>query len=244
MTAPVDARLPGGGGNLICGLYDIKPAKFGVASNNLVTFADNFGSHTQTFDGFDFILNARPRAGLTVNGGFSTGLDREADCDVIDSPEKRFCETSTGWQTSAKASAAYTLPWQDIQFGAVFQNLPGQQILATWPITSATPGLTLGRAFSGGGSRNIALIEPGTVDADRRSQLDVRLAKTFRVGGGKRLQAMVDIYNALNSNAPVGATSQAGETPPSLNTTHGSSWLTPLNILQARYVKFGAQFNF
>lgn len=63
---------------------------------------------------------------------------------------------------------------------------------------------------------------------------------------------MMDVYNAFNSNAPVGATSQAGETPPALNTTYsstdprrlGGAWLTPLNILQGRYVKFGAQLNF
>ena len=29
---------------------------------------------------------------------------------------------------------------------------------------------------------------------------------------------MMDIYNTFNSNAPVGATSQAGEPPPALNT--------------------------
>jgi hypothetical protein len=29
-----------------------------------------------------------------------------------------------------------------------------------------------------------------------------------------------------------------------INTTYGSAWLKPLNILQARYVKFGAQFTF
>jgi hypothetical protein len=87
---------------------------------------------------------------------------------------------------------------------------------------------------------------------DRRTQLDLRFAKTFRMPGAKRLQAQMDIYNAFNSSAPVGANSQAGETPPGINTnysstdpTHpGGNWLQPLNVLQGRYVKFGAQFNF
>ena len=58
---------------------------------------------------------------------------------------------------------------------------------------------------------------------------------------------MADIFNAFNSNAAVGATSNAGEPPAAINTTYSpttSTWLKPLNILQARYVKFGAQFNF
>jgi hypothetical protein len=46
----------------------------------------------------------------------------------------------------------------------------------------------------------------------------------------------------------VGATSNAGEPPAAINTTFttaaNSAWLKPLNILQARYFKVGAQFTF
>ncbi len=252
VTAPVDPRLPNGGGYQICGLYDLNSARFGAqfADDLVVTFADNFGKQTQTFDGFDLIVNARPRSGLILNGGFSTGIDATNNCDlaVVDSPQAVFCDQDTGWQTSAKASVSYTLPWREIQLGAVFQNLPGQAILASWNIVSSQAE-GLGRPFSGGGSRTIQLIEPGSLYADRRSQLDLRIAKAFKIRDRQRLQVMLDVYNAFNSNAPVGATSQAGETPPALNTTYSppgpaSQWLVPLNILQARYVKFGAQFRF
>jgi hypothetical protein len=256
VTAPVDSRLPNGGGYQLCGFYDLKPTAFGpqFADNLVVTFADNFGKHRQTFDGFDFTLNARPSSRLILNGGFSTGLDSEDTCDVrdrdqtggttlIDSPARVFCKIDSGWQTAAKASASYTFPWQDLNIGAVFQNLPGQQIQASYSITAAQAE-GLGRAFTGTSTRSINLIEPGTMYADRRSQLDLRLAKTFRLPRAQRLQVMIDVYNTFNSNAPVGATSQAGETPPALNTTYGNQWLRPLNILQARYFKFGAQFNF
>ena len=40
VTAPVNAKLPGGGGNQICGLYDLSPTLFGQVSN-LVTQASN-----------------------------------------------------------------------------------------------------------------------------------------------------------------------------------------------------------
>jgi hypothetical protein len=58
VVAPVDARLPGGGGNTITGLYDVNPALFGV-TNNYITSADNFGTQYQRFNGIDFkpILN-------------------------------------------------------------------------------------------------------------------------------------------------------------------------------------------
>jgi hypothetical protein len=32
ITAPVDAHLPGGGGNEICGLYDVQPQYFGLGT--------------------------------------------------------------------------------------------------------------------------------------------------------------------------------------------------------------------
>ena len=252
VTAPVDARLPDGGGYRICGFYDLKPTSFGpqFSDDLVVTFVDHFGKQTQTFHGFDVIVNARPRSGLTLNGGFSTGVDATNNCDLakVDSPQAVFCDGDSGWLTAVKASGSYLLPWHEINVAAVFQNLPGQQILANWVINS-TQAEGLGRAFTGGTTRTVSLIEPGTMYGARRSQLDLRVAKSFRLRGQQRLQLMLDVYNTFNSNAAVGATSQAGETPPALNTTYSppgpsSQWLRPLNILQARYVKFGAQFTF
>ena len=46
VSAPLDTRLPGGG-DQICGLYDINLSRFGQVSN-LVTFARNFGTRTST----------------------------------------------------------------------------------------------------------------------------------------------------------------------------------------------------
>jgi hypothetical protein len=253
VTAPVDARLPNSG-QKICGLYDLNPSRFGpqFAGDLHVTFADAFGKRIQVFNGVDVVVNARLGSRLFLNGGFGTGEDTADDCaTIVDSPQKRFCHTETGWLTQVKLSGSYTFPWQEIQVGGVLQNLPGQEILANWAVIgSQAEGL--GRGFSGGGSRTIALVEPGTLYSARRTQLDLRFAKTFRLVGSRRLQVMMDLYNSFNSNAPVGANSQAGETPPGLNTTYnstnpavpGGSWLTPLNILQGRYVKFGAQLTF
>jgi hypothetical protein len=160
-----------------------------------------------------------------------------------------FCDYDTSWLTQVKASGSYTLPWQDIQLGGVLQNLPGQQVTAQWAINSAQAQATLGRALTGGTTRTVPLIKPGTMYTERRTQVDLRLSKTFRIGS-KRLQAMADIFNAFNSNAAVGATSNAGEPPAAINTTYSPpgtanrAWLKPLNILQARYVKVGGQFNF
>ena len=270
VTAPKDDRLPGGGGNQVCGLYDITPAKFGLASNNLVTYVDKLGGQqTEVFNGVDVAVNARVRADLFFTGGFATGNTHFNSCDAfVDNPKSAFgiaastalpptpatgttfayCDFDTSWLSQIKATGSYTLPWQGIQLGAVLQNLPGQQVLAFWNITQADVAAngSLGRALSGGAntSRVVPLIKPGTQYTPRRTQLDLRVAKNITLRGSQRLQVMADIFNAFNSNAAVGATSNAGEPPAAINTTYGSAWQKPLNILQARYVKIGAQLTF
>ena len=69
-TAPANALLPNGGGYQICGLYDIKPAKFGL-SDSLITKASVFGDLTQVYDGFDMSLNTRFKGGRMLAGGVS-----------------------------------------------------------------------------------------------------------------------------------------------------------------------------
>jgi hypothetical protein len=272
VTAPTDPRLPGGGGNQICGLYDISATKFGVATNNVVDFVDKYGKQSEVFNGVDFAMTARPRSDLFLSGGVATGNTHFNVCDAfVDNPKTGFgisaaiptagtapapgtgtvfnyCDFDTSWLTQVKVTGSYTLPWQQIQIGGVLQNLPGQQITANWNITQADVAAngSLGRPLSGGAntSRVVPLIKPGTEYTPRRTQLDLRVAKSFQLGGSKKLQGMADVFNVFNSNAAVGATSNAGEPPAAINTTYGSAWLKPLNILQARYVKLGLQFNF
>ena len=273
VTAPTDSRLPNGGGYQICGLYDITPTKFGLASNNLVRFVDNTGKQTEVFNGVDVAMNARLRAGVFLTGGIATGNTHFNVCDAfVDNPQTGFglsaaaaaagtpptpgtgsvfsyCDFDTSWLTQVKLTGSYTLPWQQIQIGAVMQNLPGQQILAQWNITQADATAGLGHPLSGGAntSRVVPLIKPGTMYTPRRTQLDVRVSKSVTLSGSRKVQVMMDLFNALNSNAAVGATSNAGEPPAAINTTYSpttTTWLRPLNILQARYVKFGAQLTF
>jgi hypothetical protein len=262
VTAPPDSRLPNGGGNQVCGLYDIVATKFGLASNNIVTFVDKYGKQSEVFNGVDLAVNARLR-GLFMTGGLGIGNTHFASCDsFVDNPKTDFgltaatntfsyCDYDSGWLSAAKLTGSYTLPWQQIQIGGVLQNLPGQQITAQWNITQSEAAAgTLGRALSGGAntSRVVPLIKPGTVFTPRRTQLDLRLSKSVKLAAAQKLQVMVDLFNAFNSNAAVGATSNAGEPPAAINTTFStganSAWLKPLNILQARYVKIGAQFTF
>jgi hypothetical protein len=87
LTAPLNAGLPGGGGNQICGCYDVKPRKFSATTNNLVTFASRFGTQTEVYDGFDLSVSARTERGVIMQGGLNSGRTSLNNCFVFDSPQ-------------------------------------------------------------------------------------------------------------------------------------------------------------
>src|SRR5207249_3664720 len=81
ITAPLDSRLPGGGGYAVSGLYDVAPTLFGRVSN-LVTDSKDYGTWSNNFNGVDVTLNVRTRAGWTFQGGTSTGQAFGDICSV------------------------------------------------------------------------------------------------------------------------------------------------------------------
>ncbi len=247
ITVPRDSRLPGGGGNQICGLYDVKPTRFGL-QNNLVDQASNFGRQTEVFNGVDATVRVRFTGSAFLQGGLSSGRTATNVCYANGRPDvtpagfvtntprtDAFCNVVPPFSanTQLKLNGSYTFPW-DLQASAAFQNLPGSAIVASYVASNADIASSLGRNLSGSASQVIVanIIPPQTMFENRFSQLDVRLSKSFRVGGS-RLQATFDLYNVLNASPVL-----------TENGRYGSAWMTPTGILDARLAKFGAKVTF
>jgi hypothetical protein len=257
VTAPSTASGSGftlpNAGDQICGYMDLNPAYFDVEPFYNVTKASNFGDVGDVYTGYDVNLNARLPRGGVVSGGVSLGHEVTDICSVagqvdvtyapvsgvgassagtlsgqVDSPSTLFCREEPPFQPDFKGFASYPLPWFGLSASATVQNRPGPQILANYTVRSVE---NLGRPL-GIGSVTVPLIEPGTLYADRFTQLDVRFGKAFTLGA-RRLRASVDVYNLLNSNAIL-----------SQSNTFGQTWQRPTNILQGRLVKIGAQLTF
>ena len=258
ITAPVDVRLPGGGGNVISGLFDLNPNKVGQV-DNYFTRASNFGNLIEHWDGFDFSTNIRMQGGLLIQGGLSTGRATQDYCDVAASlPEyflgaalagggggqavstfnagswmpASYCHQQGNFLTNVKLLGTYTVPRIDVQVAATFQSFPGPQILANYVATNAVVQPSLGRPLSGGAANmTVNLIEPGTLYGDQANQVDLRFAKILRFGR-TRAAVNLDLYNALNSN-------------PILQQNNSfASWQVPQRILNARLFKISGQFDF
>ncbi|RPH63363.1 MAG: TonB-dependent receptor [Acidobacteria bacterium] len=252
ITAPLDPRLPGGGGYPVSGLYDVVPAKSGQV-NNLTTLASKYGDWYQYFNGVDITLSMRAQNGLTFQGGISTGQNVADSCAVRDNlPELNvnigaglvgstvnttspYCHVAYGVLTQLRGLASYDIPKIEAQFSAVFQSKPGQLLAANYAVPAATVAQTLGRLPSGNVPNvTVNLIEPGTLYGDRINQLDFRIAKNFRFGR-IRPRVAVDLLNVLNAN-PVLTYNQTF--------VPNGTWLQANSILTGRFARISAEFTF
>jgi hypothetical protein len=256
ITAPVDTRLPGGGGNQICGLYDVSVAKFG-AIDELRTFSNNFGKQSMIYDGVDLTLNLRLPGGVLLAGGTNTERTKVDTCyalgDLSLTPivpssgsnnptslatgtprTEAFCDVRPPFLTQYKFYGSYPLPW-GLSASATFQSTPGPEITASYTARNSEIAPSLGRNLSSGanGTATVQLIPSGVLFGERLNQVDFRLMKTLRLAGGPRAQAQFDIYNLFNDNPVI-----------AMNNTFGPSWQRPTVIQVGRLVKFGVQLNF
>jgi hypothetical protein len=238
-------------------LYEVIPSKAGLV-DNYTTLSDNFGKMTEHWNGVDITFNARPRNGFTIQGGISTGR-RSADvCEIQEKlPEtqlafgifavpRSYCHVNESFLTQGKVLGTYLVPKIDVQFGVTFQSSPGPPLAANQFVLPFQAGLP---SFSAAGVRLINLIpisQPqgfttatapningSTEYVTRANQLDLRFSKIFRFGDRYRTSINLDLNNALNSSDVLAA-----------NNSYGTSWQAPLNIMDARLMRFSVQFDF
>jgi hypothetical protein len=258
ITAPSDPRLPGGGGQRICGLYDLNPSKVGLV-DLLRTNSERFGSQYRHWNGVDLTVNARLADGLLVQGGISTGKEMTDNCEVvakigsptaIGNPSTYNCHQETPFLTQTKFLASYSLPWWGVQFSGTFQRAVYEPtgtnaastagvtgMSALYVATNAVIAPSLGRALSGGAANatiDLLTREPGLY-FDPFTQIDFRAAKTFTVGRAK-VQGQFDVYNLLNDNTALNFQTAYG--------TNGVGWAQPTAALPGRVLRFGVQVNF
>jgi hypothetical protein len=133
----------------------------------------------------------------------------------------------------------YPLPY-DFIVSAVFQNISGPTIVATYAAsnTEIAPSLNRNLAACRGAAvctatATVPLIAPQTMYDDRLTRLDVRLAKRIAITQRMRLQANFNIYNVFNGSASS-----------TLNTNYGPLWLQPSLLQDGRMVQFSASMTF
>jgi hypothetical protein len=248
-TAPVDSRLPGGGGYTLTE-YEVRPEAGTRAAQNYVTFDTDFGpGRINYWQGVDVTATARMRNSLTFQGGTTTGREVEDDCATgpnIDSPNPRNCRTVLPFKTTFRGSASYTVPKVDVLVSSIVRLSPAPQLNASYNVPNSVVMAQLGHLPVGqtiNGNNAVALLDPGQMYADRHfTQIDMRLAKIFRLGG-KRADVGVDLYNLFNVNTPTGYDGTYDFTP-AAGLGAGGEWLRPTGIVAPRFARVNLTVNF
>jgi hypothetical protein len=225
-------------------IYNLRAAKLGQ-----VTQIDkNSDQNQKWYNGYDVGFTARIHQ-ANIYGGVSTGRLLTVNCEVDNPNSLRFCDQrdlDIPYVTQFKISGAYPLPY-GVQISGNWQGYPGvpqstlrqdgeynttnnrvdDSSLNVNYIVDRTivPSLTVS-------SVTVPLIKPGTKYLSRWNQIDVRLAKKFRVRN-VNFQGQLDMFNILNASSIL-----------TVNETYGSSLDHPTSILQGRLFAFGAQMNF
>ncbi len=227
IIGPTDSRLRNGGGEVIT-MYNLNPLKLG-ASDLVSTYST---LRTRVYNGFEVSGNARLSQRGFVFGGMTTERTATNDCDIAGlSPDGlRFCEKTPPFRTLYKGSAGVTVPY-GIQLSGSMQAVPGSDVAANFTFNSAFAGV----ALTSPNTRTVNLLPPNSIFLDYQTQVDARLSRTFQIGR-RRLQGYVDIFNILNASTVV-----------SVNQTYSvtnNQWLSPLVVMQARRLQFGARLDF
>jgi hypothetical protein len=269
LTAPVDSRLPGGGGYPVTFLTRNNNSLLG-ATDPYYTSASDYGEQTNYWHGIDVAVNARMNNGLTIQGGTSTGRGVSDTCDVLIGRYGRpmtpstatvaasgvidgqsACSASEPWITTVRGLVSYTVPKIDVLLSGILRSQanvqPGGDVAtngasrsANFLMTAAQFQAATGRPLRPGvTTETVNILLPGEIYGDRINNLDMRVAKIVRIKG-TRANIGLDLYNLFNANTPT--TYEAAYAFPDPNTVN--RWLRPTAVLQPRFVRFNVAIDF
>jgi hypothetical protein len=247
INAPLDPRLPGGGGYPVTGLYNINPNVFGQ-SNLLIDPTNAVGEDTRVFDGVDVTFNVRGSHGFTFSGGTSTGKVTNDLCAIRAAvPENYllnpYCHTESPFQTSFRSLASYTIPRIDVLISGVYQDKPNvgtdqlASLVANYTLSAADQASVvaqLGRPLTGA-VPTVNILAPGALYGDRIRQLDLAVKKMIPIAG-RRLTVGLDLYNLLNNNVTLGFNPTFVPNAP--------GWQSPTSYMNPRVFRLNAEFAF
>ena len=259
LTAPKDARLPGGGGYPVGPLYNLNTNVFGQV-NNFITPTNKVADDTRLFNGVDVTFTLRSLSGATFSGGTSTGKVTNDWCAIRAAvPENSaamaatagsgyllnpFCLQESPWETSFRAAVTYTIPRVDVLVSSIYSdksNIGTDQLVslaANYTLTAADmadAAAQIGRPLNVTGPLTVNILAPGQLYGPRVRQWNFGAKKVVRISS-QRLTLGLDIYNLLNNNVTT-----------AFNPTfvpNVAGWQSPQSYMNPRVFRLNAEFAF
>jgi hypothetical protein len=257
VPVPNHPNLPNAGGTESFVAITADAASRG--SRSFQTKEENVAGETRTayWHGVDVSGTARLASRVTLQMGTSTGRGVRNTCalwrarpQLQGSNSSDACDVTEPWITSFRGLATYRIPVVEVLTSATIRSVRtvasenasnGASLAANYQIPNTVVQGLLGRLPAGASAAQnttVNLLAPSELyPLERRTEVDVRIAKILRLGGS-RLDVGLDLYNLFNSNA----TTTYQQT--FLYTNSGATWLDPTAILAPRLVRFNATLSF
>ena len=149
---------------------------------------------------------------------------------VFNSPNDQFFPIDETWSWAGNVTGSYRLPG-DVSVSGFLQSKNGVKGQRTYNFRQVDPDG--GPAIAQNGNTTLRLEPYGKEKLSAQNILNLRASKDFSLGGGRRLDVDVDVFNVLNAATPTAANFQSG---PSFGYVTG--------VIPARIARLGARFLF
>jgi hypothetical protein len=234
---PFTVTVPNGPGGTLQNPKPTTVTVFNLASalvraNN--TVRDNEAYLDTEYKGLEFTATKRFTQRWQMQAGFTIGRNTGGTTNGSDLNDPNVTLYPTGIigndsELAFRLSGSYRLPWDISLAGALVSN-NGYPYVSNFSVSralAASAGVSLTRA-----SQTVVLSERGDERYQSVTMLDLRLSRAFRFGT-RRITPQADFFNLTNSDTTV-----------SHNTTVGTTYLLPQEILAPRIIRFGFSIDF
>ena len=206
-------------------IYNQDPATQGKQQSVMGTYPEEL---YQKYQGFEVKATKRFSSRANVTGGFTVGETLGNGNPNMNDPNMRTNWVGNmGYDSTYQVTAAgnYVLPG-GVQVSGSLRRATGHPLNRYLNVGRAlVPNLTQVTV-------QVKLVPAGEYRLETFTLLDFRLSKLFRIRGAT-LEGIADVYNLLNSNAPVGEVQ-----------VWGSSLGRPSSIVDGRLARLGLQLRF
>jgi hypothetical protein len=212
-------------------LYDFSSAYRGAQFVNQLNV--NLDSdHDSTYNGFELGVTKRSDRNWSLTATYQMVNNHvwRPTAAAPSSPNDIFFPIDDTWDWSGKIYGSYHAPMQ-IEVSGIFNFLRGLAGQRTYTFRTADP--LGGTALSQVGTITVPLEPLGAHRLPPQTVLNLKFARTFKIGPSVRLIPTFQIFNALNDNTPTAISYVAGPTFGTIGT------VTP-----PRIAAFGADFTF
>ena len=149
---------------------------------------------------------------------------------VFTSPNDQFFPLDETWSWAGNVTGSYRLPG-DVSISGFLQTKNGVTGQRTYIFRQADPDG--GPAIAQNGNTTIRVEPYGSQRLAAQNLLNLRGSKDLKLGGGRRLNIDIDVFNVLNAGTPTAATFVTG---PSFGYTS--------SVIPARIARLGVRFAF